>query len=96
MQLETALKRLDILVGQLSATTTAPTELSEAWTEIDDLLESVIAPAIKSGGSLPLEEETKAEIGNLISEIAALEQKLQSKARALDTFAPRKNSDDPV
>ncbi|WP_438960402.1 hypothetical protein [Nereida sp.] len=96
MQLETAIKRLDILVGQLSATTTASSDLSEAWTEIDDLLKSVISPAIKSGGSLPLEKETKVRIGNLISEIAALEQKLQIKARALDTFVPRKNSADPV
>lgn len=96
MQLETALDRLDTLVGQLSATTTASTGLSETWSEIDNLLNSVIAPAMKSGGSLPLDAKTKEKVRNLISEIATLEQKLHLKARALNTFAPHKNSDDPV
>lgn len=96
MQLETALDRLDTLVGQLSVTTTTPTDLSEAWKEIDDLLNDVIAPAMKSGGSFPLDAKTKEKIGNLISEIATLEQKLHLKLRALNTFAPQKNSDDPV
>ena len=96
MQLETALDRLGTLVEQLSDTATTSTDLSEAWKEIDELLNTVIAPAIKSGGSLPLDEIKKDTVRNLISELAILEQKLQIKVRALDTFAPHKNIGDQV
>lgn len=94
MQLETALYRLKTLVEHAAGATTTKEYLVDLWQEIDVLLTSTVSPALEQGGSLPLGAEKKEEIKKLISEITVLEQKLQLKGRAINTFTPTNNGGD--
>lgn len=88
MQLREALARLETLLAlarDKEETSTRPEEVAE---EMSTLIAEYIAPALKTGGALPLPETTKQEIQKLLLEISKLEQNLLLKSKAISEFKP--------